>query len=82
MSVYNPDKATKAAWAALVEKQSKGLTPDGVAGGGDAKLAAHAADASEAAGVELREYVRVERVQLRERRGRRGRRHGFVGGLG
>ena len=28
MSVYNPDKATKAAWAALVEKQSKGLTPD------------------------------------------------------
>ena len=28
MSVYNPDKATKAAWAALVEKQNKGLTPD------------------------------------------------------
>lgn len=28
MSVYNPDKATKSAWAALVEKQSKGLTPD------------------------------------------------------
>ena len=28
MSVYNPDKATKASWAALVEKQSKGLTPD------------------------------------------------------
>ena len=28
MSVYNRDKATKAAWAALVEKQSKGLTPD------------------------------------------------------
>ena len=28
MSVYNPDTATKAAWAALVEKQSKGLTPD------------------------------------------------------
>ena len=28
MSVYNPDKATKAAWTALVEKQSKGLMPD------------------------------------------------------
>ena len=23
MSVYNPDKATKAAWAALVEKQTR-----------------------------------------------------------
>jgi methylmalonyl-CoA mutase len=28
MSVYDPDSSTLAAWGALVEKQSKGLTPD------------------------------------------------------
>ena len=28
MSVYDPKKATPEAWASLVEKQSKGLTPD------------------------------------------------------
>ena len=28
MSIYDPDSATLAAWGALVEKQSKGLSPD------------------------------------------------------
>ena len=28
MSIYDPSKANKDNWAALVEKQSKGLTPD------------------------------------------------------
>ena len=28
MSVYDPDSSTLAAWGALVEKQSKGLSPD------------------------------------------------------
>eukprot|EP00964_Phaeocystis_antarctica_P064203 scaffold38602_cov69-Phaeocystis_antarctica.AAC.1 len=59
--------------AVLAMAAGKRLTPNGVAGGGGAELAAHAADAREAARVELREYVRVERVQL----GELGRWHSF-----
>ena len=32
MSIYDPDSATLAAWGALVEKQSKGLSPDDFTG--------------------------------------------------
>ena len=28
MSIYDPSKANKENWASLVEKQSKGITPD------------------------------------------------------
>jgi hypothetical protein len=30
MSVYDPEAANLSAWGALVEKQSKGLTPGGL----------------------------------------------------